>query len=377
MLLYFYLIFALYYFFAIALIVGWKRCQDHKISNPGKIDLPAVSLVVAARNEERNILKLLTCLEEQKYLHELLEVIIVDDQSTDETVVNVQTFARTSELNIKLIHDKQFDPLSPKKSALHSAISQSSGEIILTTDADCTMEKDWVMTMVSPFQEQKVKFVSGPVSISSQLSFFASLQSFEFSSLIGSGAALLSLGYPIMCNGANLAFDSKAFYEVGGYTEKDTRSTGDDVFLMQKIYRRFKDSVVFQKSKDAIVITNPENTLKDFFHQRKRWASKWNSRLLSTNWIIPVFLFVHYASIILMIAYCFTDHSLLPHTTALFVGKLIVDFLFLKKVSSFFSKIFPFFTFIISEIFYPIYTIIIGIAVHFGSWSWKGRSFKK
>ena len=77
-----------------------------------------------------------------------------------------------------------------------------------------------------------------------------------------------------MCNGANLAYEKKAFNDAGGFEGIDNIASGDDMLLMHKIQKIYPDRIKYLKSADVVVQTQPQETLKDFMNQRIRWASK-------------------------------------------------------------------------------------------------------
>jgi cellulose synthase/poly-beta-1,6-N-acetylglucosamine synthase-like glycosyltransferase len=379
MLIYFYLIFFLYYVFVCVLRAGWEK-EDMSSSGPAKeISDHFVSIVVAVRNEEKNILKLLRSIESQSYPSASFELIIVDDHSADRTVAIVGEFARSGRLGIRLMSNDHNQALvrSPKKHALNIGITAARGDIIMTTDGDCWPGKDWVRSMISPFENEKTMFISGPVAMKENGNFFSRVQSLEFSSLIGSGGALIRLGYPLMCNGANLAFRKRAFLEVGGYEGIDQAASGDDVYLMQKIHHRFRNGITFRKVWEALVFTHPSDTLGGLIHQRRRWASKWNSNLLALGWVIPVFLFVHYLSFAALGTFAVMKQSFLLHGMALIMLKFVFDYVFLRKLMIFSKFRLRLWVFLLSEILYPIYAIVIGILAHFGNWKWKDRKFNR
>ena len=122
--------------------------------------------------------------------------------------------------------------------------------------------------------DKETAFVSGPVEFESDGSLFHELQKLEFSSLILVGAGLIGIGKPIICNAANLGFRKSVFNEVGGYEDNLNLSSGDDEFLMQKIARETNYKVKFCFEKEAKSFTKPNNSISEFYQQRKRWASK-------------------------------------------------------------------------------------------------------
>lgn len=360
------------------LLYGWGKTTiqsaDHCTSNFSHF----VSVIIAVRNEEKNIPELLNCLSSQSYPKDKFEVIIVDDCSEDETTRKIKNAISHGKNNVRLLKTnyKSEINISPKKSALIKGIDASEGDIIVMTDGDCWFGENWIKSMVTAFYNEKTMFVAGSVAVKGNKSLLSKIQTLEFSSLIGTGAALIGLNYPLICNGANLAFRKKAFYKVNGYKGYENNSSGDDVFLMQKIHTLYKKSIAFQKDPRAIVYTLPQQSVSDLIHQRKRWASKWNNYLLPLSWAMPIFIFVHYVSFLAGIILIFLAPHLLWKVGLLILSKIILDYLILKKVMFFCKLRFDFLIFLLSEFLYPFYTLFIGISVHFGNYHWKGRLHK-
>jgi cellulose synthase/poly-beta-1,6-N-acetylglucosamine synthase-like glycosyltransferase len=378
MLVYFYIIFALYYIFVLALWYGWTQISSSDIPLPSKLSY-RVSVVVALRNEAQNVEALLRSLSQQQYTGGDYEIVLVDDHSEDDTVSVVENFRPTSTTSIKLLRmsNDRSGLLSGKKGALSKAISTARGEVILVTDGDCRMGPGWVASMVYALKSSGSKFVSGPVVIKPIGGIFAKIQSLEFLSLMGSGAALIGLYYPLMCNGANLAFEKKAFEVLGGYDGTDQFATGDDVFLMQKFHRIYQKSVIFSKSAESMVYTTPLDTVQEFLAQRRRWASKWSHFLLPGSWIVPVFLFIHYLSVIGLTIFALHDTTILPSAVVLILLKLLIDYLFLRNVTKFCNLPLGILTFVACEVIYPVYALVVGLSVHYHGWKWKGRKHRR
>jgi cellulose synthase/poly-beta-1,6-N-acetylglucosamine synthase-like glycosyltransferase len=374
MLLYFYLIFLLYFIFMALMLIGWVGIRKEQEAI-GMAEELSVSVVIAVRNEEKNILKLLRSLSSQTWQPK--EIIIVDDCSEDNTVKVIHNFLVQNPMPVKILKMENRDVVSgsPKKAALTTGISMASGDIIVLTDGDCYMGKYWLQSMGHSFCDSRVKFVSGPVAVESGSSLFSKVQSIEFCSLLGSGAAMLQLDYPLMCNGANIAFLKAAFHEVHGYSGVDDTATGDDVYLMQKIFLRSPESLFFNKSEMAMVKTHPAESLNAIINQRTRWASKWSMPMLRFGWVLPVFLFLFYISFLISLPALFFSSAII-HAVILLGFKIIPDYVFLKKVTKFCQQPMGIQIFLLSELIYPVYAIYIGLRVHVAAWQWKGRTFK-
>ena len=262
-----------YTVFIVAAIFGWLRLPEVKLP-PNYSPKTRISVLTAVRNEAENIRHLLLALEAQDYPKELLQVIVIDDHSEDNTAQIVADFISGTKLNLRLLKLENGRGKG-KKSAIAFGLENASGELIVQTDGDCRVQPAWLELLEYTYVSQGAKFISGPVCLTAGNSLFEKLQVVEFASLIGSGAASMGLGKPNMCNGANLAYEKAAFFAVNGYSGNEKIPSGDDEFLMHKIQAKFPGRVKFLKAKEAIVYTPATKTMQHFIAQRVRWASKW------------------------------------------------------------------------------------------------------
>ncbi len=351
----------------VMLMVGWRLA----IRKQGRIELrdqPLVSIIIPARNEERTISFLLHDLSLQSYQH--LEVIVVDDHSQDGTVEKVEH---------EMKRDKRITLLSNvdhgKKSALALAIKSAKGSIIITTDADCRVNEPWVESLIPYFENAETKLVFGGVKISAN-ALFENVQALEFASLIGSGAATAALGFPTMCNGANLAFRKDVFFEVEGYAGNIDVPSGDDEFLMRKIKEKYLDGIVFAGQRNAVVSTAPCKTFTEFMHQRIRWAGKWKHNTSMLSVALAIFIFSFQASIIVLASLFFLKR-IDPFTAVILLSaKALLECIFLFKISNFFSLRWSWLSFLSLQLLYPFYVLTIGLLANVLSFSWKGRMLK-
>jgi cellulose synthase/poly-beta-1,6-N-acetylglucosamine synthase-like glycosyltransferase len=238
-----------------------------------------VSVVVAARNEEKNISHLLTSLTNQSYPQALYEIIIADDESEDKTIEIIEGFIKNND-NIRLLHSENRENVkSPKKNALSTGIAQAKGEIIMTTDADCIVGKYWIESYMSCF-EKNVAMVAGLSRTKlrdwTQTSFLNKFENFDFLAMFSAAAGAVSVGKQYSCSGQNLAYTKAAFNEIGGFSLIENMVSGDDIFLMQ-LFKRNDKEIIFNFSPHNFVYTKPVTNTKSLINQRSRWASdvKW------------------------------------------------------------------------------------------------------
>jgi len=348
---------------------GWQELKpfsktDHEPSIK-------ISVIIPARNEEENIGKLLSSLEKQSYPHHVFEVIVVDDHSTDNTVAVVNSYSLAKLIKL------EFDNInSYKKKAIETGIAAASGDLIVTTDADCIVPGNWLKTIASFKEKANSVLIAAPVVLENESNLLQAFQALDFLVLQGITAASVQKRFHNMCNGANLAYERNAFFEVNGFTGIDHIASGDDMLLMQKIAQRFPAKVSYLLSKDAIVTTQAAKTWKEFFSQRIRWASKatdYNDlKIFSTLFLV---YFFNCALLALFIT-GFWIHSLWFGLIGILILKTIVELTFIYPVAKFYNKQnlmkwFPFF-----QPMHILYTVIAGWLGVFGRFEWKGRRVK-
>ncbi len=357
-------IFILYFLILIVLLVGWQRAmQGQKEPTHGKELM--VSVIIAVRNEESTIGKLLTDLSMQDYSR--YEIIVVNDHSEDETLWILSRFEMK---HLRIINNKG----TGKKAAISTGVQIAKGSIIVTTDADCSVSREWLKQIHEQFRDKNIMMIFGGVGMAGDNAFFADLQVMEFSSLIGTGAATAALGAPTMCNGANLAFRKSVFLEVKGYQDNLSIPSGDDEFLMMKIRKRYPHSVRFLNHPNAVVVTKPKSSLEGFFHQRIRWASKWRFNKFLFPKVLAVIVVLIQTSFLINWIFVFTSMDI----QSLFILsiKMILEAAFLLQVCRFMQTRWNWLAFFALQVIYPLYVLAIATSSFFVPFQWKNRIFK-
>ncbi|MCF8232954.1 MAG: glycosyltransferase, partial [Bacteroidales bacterium] len=374
----FYLISLLYLFLIIFLYQGWRKLKNPVKEKDIYSDKVKVAVIIPARNEETNIVNLLNDIDSQNYPEPWIEVIVADDASGDGTAEVVKEWADIHSLNVKLLNleDRPGNP-SPKKRALSQAINHSTADLIITTDADCRVGKNWISAIVQHYESTEAKMISGPVRFIPLTSFFTKIQALEFLSLVGSGAAAIGQNNPLMCNGANLAFSRKAFFEVGGYYGNENYASGDDVFLMLKMKRHYGHfAISFLKDPKIIVDTPPKPNWHGFINQRTRWASKTKAYRDSFSLFTSGVVFLFCVTLLLIILLLVVGQINPVRVVTLWAVKLIVDVFFLWRITGFMKQAYLMKYFIPAQLFVVLYTTIAGFLGSLGGFSWKGRAYK-
>ena len=364
---------------------SWSGIPDFTPSkNILRNELPFISIIIAARNEEKNIGNCLQSIINQTYPRDKWEVIVTDDHSTDKTVAVINSF---QDGNVRVLHLANFvgnEILnSYKKKSIETALQFAKGELIVTTDADCVVPPKWIDTLIAFYKEKNPVFVALPVvflhaSLKEGLGLrlLKIFQSLDFMTLQGITGASVYKKFHGMCNGANLAYEKKVFYEVGGFEGIDEIASGDDMLLMHKFQKAYPDKIMFLKSRDVIVATEPASSVKDFLNQRIRWASKadkYTDKKITTV-LLLVYLFNAWM-LILGISSFFSHKSFYLFLIA-FGIKILVELFFLYPVAKFFGEKKLLWWFAPAQPFHIVYTLIAGWLGKFGKYSWKGRRVK-
>jgi len=350
---------------------AWSKLDEY--TPLATVDNKLLSVIIPARNEEKNITNLLNALAQQTYPKDFFEVIVVDDFSEDATADIVRKFPLP---NLTLIQLEISSQSSSKKKAIEAGINKAAGELIVTTDADCIPSKFWLETINNFYVTTNAAFVAAPVKFLHDQSFLQLFQSLDFLTLQGITAASVSSDVHAMCNGANLAYKKEAFENVNGFEGIDKVATGDDMLLMHKIRRKYPGKIFYLKSKEAITCTQPMLSWREFFMQRKRWASK--TLVYDDYKIIAVLAFVYLLNclfIALIIASLF--HAFYWWLVLGFwLAKSIIELPFIKAVAKFYEeKAITKYLFFFQPL-HIMYTFFTGLASQFGKYEWKGRRTK-
>lgn len=219
-------------------------------------------------------------------------------------------------------------------------------------------------------------FIAAPVAFLEEGSLVNLFQDLDFLTLQGITGASVYKNVHTMCNGANLAYQRKVFYEVEGFKGIDTIASGDDMLLMHKIWKCYPKKIQYLKSKEAIVRTEAAANWKAFINQRIRWASKATSyddkRIFSV--LILVYLF-NFSFLVLLIAGFFNKIYFYAFLAG-WLLKTIVELPFITSVASFFNKQQRLIFFFIFQPLHIAYTILAGFLGSFGKYEWKGRRVK-
>jgi len=251
----------------IRILTGWEGTSEWTIPNrytPSTF----VSIIIAARNEEKSIKECINSILKSDFPHDSYEIIVIDDASTDNTSQQIKSI---QDPRVRCILSNQN---IGKKGAISLGIGLANGALIITTDADCIVQKYWLKSLVSYYETSKARLIAAPVQYNINKSL---IQRFQYIDCINNMAVtangILNNAY-FMANGANLAYEKTLFTELNGFEGSNDVASGDDMFMIQEAAKLNPSSVRFLKSKQAIVFTQPETSISSLIQQRKRWATK-------------------------------------------------------------------------------------------------------
>ena len=361
-----------YAMFTTVIVCGWFRAQWRgKKKQPETSHLPA-SILVPFRNEENRITPLIFSIKNLLESFDASEFIFIDDHSEDGSIQLLEQ-ELGEHPQVKIL--KLPAGLSGKKAAISYGISQASGEVIITTDADCELTADALQSMVDALGNKNTRMVCGSVIQYSGDGFGAKLSDLEFLSLIGSGISFWGLGFPLMANGAFLGFKKTAFHSVDGFGGNEQFPGGDDVFLLHKMVSFFgTQSVCFITKPHDAIKTKGDTSLSEFIQRRIRWGAKAKAYQSFSSKLSTVFVFI--ANLIYVAALLYSCATFKWHLFGvLIILKILADLVMLTPILVHFKKwdLVPYIP--TASILHPFYILFTGVLALWGKYDWKKRNY--
>ena len=330
---------------------------------------PDVSIIVSLHNEEKNVNQLVECLVEQEYPKSKLEIILINDRSTDRTIELLENAGRLHE-NINIIRvDTLQENFTPKKYAIDSAIKQAEGEIILLTDADGRPTPKWVKTMISCFSENTGMVIGNAPYASNN--FTQKLLAMEYFSHATIAAATTGLGYPMTCVGTNMAYRKKVYTEINGFGEFSNVHSGDDDLFLQRVRENTNWEIRYATDKESHVKNASPNTLKQFVNQRLRYASKGFKYPMNVILSLTVY-YLFNVTLFLLAILSLLNNALFILFLIILIIKGFADFCLMKKSSKALNTKIPFMLFPIVNILHIPYVIYFGLMGNIKKYKWAG-----
>lgn len=274
---------------------------------------PKVSIFIAVRNEENNILDLLSSLDKLTYPKEQLQILIGNDGSTDRTEEIIKDFlAKNSQpSHYQLINIKnQVADLKGKANVLAQMAHFATGDFFFFTDADIEVPEKWIEEM------SKINGVVTGITLVKNTNWFAACQAIEWLFALYLMKRMADFKLPSTGMGNNMMVSAEAYWAVGGY-EKIGFSIVEDYALYKAIVDKgFEFRQEFKPS--LITVTKPP---PNYFEQRKRWVT--GGIASKSVLIIPAFIQALALPILLIISLLNWKIPVL-----IFLFNLIINFVF-------------------------------------------------
>ncbi|MCL2065120.1 MAG: glycosyltransferase [Candidatus Cloacimonetes bacterium] len=395
LLLYFAIFYTVVIFF---LVVGLlKRSSLHKnisrlceknVSNP----TIHIAVIIACKNEEQNIEKLINSLKDQSYSKDSYDVILADDTSTDATAEKIKHCIEDwDNFHYLYVDQNLFPDLKGKKKAISYAVDyllnnfkipfSKDNKILAFTDADCTPEKDWLLDINHAFingcdfyagfspiiNNIEAKKDKEKLSLGKRLAI--NLKKLERASIFAVSAGSFGLGIPLTCTARNIAYKLSIWLKTEGFKGIGHILSGDDDLMLHKS-RHFIDKYYFSFNPNAFVYTNEEMNLSKYINQETRRTSKFFHYPLYIKLLIfsvAIFYFILMYNIIISIIFRYFHLDLFVSL----ILKILIEFtlltIFLIKVKHFNYL----WCFLIAELLYLPYFIFFGLKGTLGKYKWK------
>jgi len=341
-------------------IIFIQSRTDEKLKN--------FSIIVAARNEEKNIADLLEILINLNYPNKNYEIIVANDRSEDNTEKIISEFQNRCR-NLKLVNIKEVNPqLVGKKGALDKAIRNSAFEHLVFTDADCLPTKNWLLE-INKYWHPQVDFWAGYSPLILKNPFVFLLKNLERASIFAVTSGSFGLNWGITCTARNMGYRKSVFEGIQGFKGIGNIKSGDDDLLLQKMGKMIR-KFTFLFSPDSIVWSNDKDQMKDQVNLETRRGSKWKYYSIPIK-ILSLFVFMYYIFFLITVIMWFSGNISIYSFLILLLMKLTPEFLillvFLIKIRKLkFLLLFP-----VAQLIYIPYFIFFGLKGTLGKYSWK------
>lgn len=349
------------------------KARPHRASKPSVSSDFGFSVIINYRNEAQNLPALLQSITNLNYDDAKTEFIFINDDSTDSSLNILESFKSVHDTISMHLINRQVKSASAKKDGITQALEIAKHEHIICTDADVILPQRWLMAYEKHYQLlPDLHFIAGPIEMIHSNDVLSQLQHSEMVALQMTTIGGFSISQPFMCNGANMSFTKTAFKEVNGYKGNDHISSGDDIFLLEKLAAEDVLKCSYLKSQDAVVKTLPKSSWKEMIHQRVRWSQKGKSTKSTLNKLVSFQVLMMNLLFILTPFLWFLSRLNNVQFYSVLIIKIVVDVIVIFIGNRFFSnKKWPIYL-LPQLVIYPI--VVISIALKsLSKPSWKDR----
>lgn len=321
-----------------------------------------LSIVIAAKNEEKNINSLLNSLEKLNYPKENFEVIIVDDNSTDKTAELIKS--RLSDKNnfALIIADKK--KFEGKKGALTIGIENAKNNFIVITDADCKPETNW-LNAIARGLDYGYDFVFGVAPIHTGKTFVEKLSAFENLKNSYLTIAAVGLNIPYSAAARSFAFRKTSFERIGGYSNTtETLSGDDDLLIREAVKNKMLIGTVIEP--DALVYSAAPKSFDEYFKQKKRHLQTSFHYLFKQKIFLGFWHLINLISLLSIVLGFISPILALP-----FAFKVVYDLFVVIKDQKDLGQDFKFYEILYLQILFEVFVVINFFYSLSGNTKWK------
>lgn len=360
----------LYYFNLISTVFsGWDGYEETTIPK-GRTPKIKFTIIVPTRNEGATIHLLCESLLRLDYPKQMMQVILVNDHSSDNTVAVLNSYPQFELHNLT---DQE-----GKKSALTLGIAHAKYDTILCLDADVEVHKDLLKLYDVKYGKGGIQFIAGGVHIPEKETWLSRFQSLDTHTLMAATCAGIAQDEFYLANGANMSFKKEVFNYVKGFEGNEDQASGDDVYLVKKIRDVFGHNAIgYLKSRRGAVVTEPMDSVAKLLNQRKRWASK--TKGYASKGLIKFQAGIAVTHLVILIYFCLTPLFPICFFVGLFMyfTKAVIDYLFLDRLTYYYHSAKSLKWYLVSHLLYFPYIMYMSvIALIPQSYTWKGRNLK-
>jgi len=342
--------------------------RTKKSEKNGSSDL-CLSIVVPFRNEADRIGPLIESINLLKERETNFEVIFVNDHSEDDSLMVIEKLVR---FNHRVIES----PKEGKKNALLAGVNATNYDTIATLDADVWISPHWLIEVRS-FFEKNHDFLIMPVLVDKESGFSGCYESLDVLSLTGSTIAMAEGGYPMMCNGANMAFKKHLFLKYRTNPEDEGLVSGDDIFFMHSVKSEPQLSIGYLANDAVLAKTAAFNNLKEIINQRVRWSSKSLHYKDKTTNVVAWIVLLMYLSVTILAVGSLVNSALIKLFLINFGAKVIVDFFFLILLASRYGKLKALRCYPLAVVVQFFLIPVVLAKSIWGTFDWKERKYRK
>lgn len=257
-----------------------------------------VSIVVSARNEEHDLPTCIASLLSLDYPHELVQIILVDDLSTDTTGAIIDA-AAAANTRVTALHTAALpsNGLEAKARGIAHGFAVATGEWVLITDADGAVRPEWARHMLG-YVDANTGMTGGALLVRAD-GWLGTVERMAWGFLQTFSAGLAGWGKPIVCVGPNMAIRRSVYEEAGGLQKAQNFRVAEDLALFRMVIARKLAVHVYMDHATTVTLA-PVPSAAHLLSQHRRWLgggveqSKWYKLplLIALWWGFGLIMFI-------------------------------------------------------------------------------------